>query len=231
MQPTTELFDSYADDYSAALAEGLRLSGESQDFFSRGRIDLLASEVERLGRRADRVLDFGCGQGASAPLLKAALKARLVLGVDVSSALVEGARKQFTAPGIAFQTLAETEPAAAFDCVYCNGVFHHIPLEERAEAVSYIYKSLSSGGIFGLWENNPLNPGTRLVMRRIPFDRDAKMLSIGETKHLLAGAGFRVAVTRSAFFFPRILRALRSLESVLSNTWLGAQYLVIGIKP
>ena len=31
-------FDKYADDYDAALAEGLSVSGEDKDYFARGRV-------------------------------------------------------------------------------------------------------------------------------------------------------------------------------------------------
>ena len=41
----------------------------------------------------------------------------------------------------------------------------------------FVRQGLRPGGVFALWENNPWNPGTRLVMRRIPFDRNAVLLS------------------------------------------------------
>jgi hypothetical protein len=64
-------------------------------------------------------------------------------------------------------------------------------------------------------------------MARIPFDRDAHMLSPLLTARLMRQQGFEVLHTGSLFFFPRILGALRSLERPLSGTRLGAQYLVL----
>ena len=37
--------------------------------------------------------------------------------------------------------------------------------------------ALLTGGVLALFENNPWNPGTRLVMKRIPFDRNAQTIS------------------------------------------------------
>ena len=46
-------------------------------------------------------------------------------------------------------------------------------------------------GYFALFENNPWNPGARLVMRRIPFDRDAIMLSPRHAARMLILSGRR----------------------------------------
>jgi SAM-dependent methyltransferase len=61
-----------------------------------------------------------------------------------------------------FFTLSGYQPAGQADLAFCNGVFHHIPLEERAEAVAYVYRSLRPGGLFAFWENNPVEPGHAL---------------------------------------------------------------------
>ena len=56
------------------------------------------------------------------------------------------------------------------DLVYCNGIFHQIPVAERMAAVDYIQCCLRPGGMFALW---PWNSGTRYVMSRCTFDRNA----------------------------------------------------------
>ena len=60
-------------------------------------------------------------------------------------------------------------PDEAIELAFCNGVFHHIPVDERAAVIDYIYHSLKPGGWFAMWENNPWNPGTRYVMRSMSF--------------------------------------------------------------
>src|SRR5262245_44355393 len=97
-----------------------------------------------------------------------------------------------TAQSAQFQLFNQYEPSERVDLVYCNGVFHHIPVGRRAAVIDYIYRSLRPGGLFSLWENNPWNPGTRYVMSRIPFDRDAIMLTAPETRRLLVAGRFEI---------------------------------------
>jgi hypothetical protein len=64
-------------------------------------------------------------------------------------------------------------------------------------------------------------------MSRIPFDRDAKTLSAPGARRLLEGAGFEIISTDFLFVFPRVLAALRLLESALTRVPAGAQYMVL----
>ena len=116
------------------------------------------------------------------------------------------------------------------DVVYSNGTFHHIPPAERPGVVAYLWRALRPGGHLALWGNNPWNPGARLVMRRIPFDRDARPLSAPAARALLRAAGFEILRTDSLFLFPRRLRAFRCLEPALARLPLGAQYDVLAEK-
>ena len=127
--------------------------------------------------------------------------------------------------------MRDYQPAGDLDLVFCNGVFHHIPPLDRLDAMQFIYASLRGGGLFALWENNPWNPGTRYVMNRIPFDRDAITLSPLTGRQLVRKAGFEILQTDFCFYFPRLLRPLRPLERLLVKLPLGAQYLVLGRKP
>jgi len=127
--------------------------------------------------------------------------------------------------------LKNHQPAADFDLAFCNGVFHHIPLSERADAVNHVLRSLKPGGIFALWENNPWNPGTRYVMSKIPFDRDAITLAPPNARKLLHDGGFEILQTDFQFFFPRPLCWFRGLEPLLAKIPLGAQYQVLARKP
>ena len=90
--------------------------------------------------------------------------------------------------------------------------------------------SLAPCGLFAFWENNPWNPGTRLVMKRIPF-ADAITLSPPEARRLLATGGLEILRTDFLFFFPRALSIFRRLERGLSSLPLGAEYEVLCQKP
>jgi SAM-dependent methyltransferase len=217
-------FDTFATEYDTALAQGISLSGEGKDFFATGRVKWLQRCLD--GVRPARVLDFGCGTGSTSPLLRDVLGASSVLGVDVSTEEIAIALRN-AGRGLAFATIGGHKPEGDFDVAYCNGVFHHIPPEQRAGAMGYVRDSLRPGGIFSFWENNPWNPGTRLVMHRIPFDRDAILVSAREARRLALASGFEVLGTHFLFVFPRILRMLRKLEPPLVSLPLGAQYQVL----
>ncbi len=82
-------------------------------------------------------------------------------------------------------------------------------------------------GCLRFFENNPLNPGTRYVMSRIPFDRDAITLTPWNARALLRSAGFDILGTDYLFYFPKVLSALRKVEPLLAKLPFGAQYLVL----
>jgi SAM-dependent methyltransferase len=223
-------FDQFAGDYDSALQQGLAVSGEEKSFFARGRVAWLARCLESLGCRPRTVIDFGCGTGTSIPLFFELLGAREVIGVDVSAASLAVAAEKHGAADVQFMHLDDWQPVPTADLVFCNGVFHHIPPARRRGTVERIFGALRPGGLFALWENNPYNPGTRLVMSRIPFDRDAIMVWPGEANRLLQSAGFTVVKTDFQFIFPRMLKGLRFMEPWLSRLPLGAQYQVLGRK-
>jgi SAM-dependent methyltransferase len=224
-------FDSYADSYDRALAEGLAVSGESREYFAGGRVEWLAGQLRRLKLVPSVVMDFGCGTGSTSPLLLEHLHAGQVLGLDTSKRSLEAARRDFGAERIQFSLVDEYEPTGHVDVIYCNGVFHHIPLQERGPTLQKLFRALRSGGLFSLWENNPWNPGTQYVMSRVPFDRDAIKLSAPQARMLVRSEGFRVLQTDFVFFFPRLLKFLRPAEKFISGLPLGAQYQILCQKP
>jgi SAM-dependent methyltransferase len=220
-------FDEYAGSYDRALNRGLSLSGEPKEYFARERVRWLAARLSDIGAPHAHVLDYGCGTGGTSPELLQQLNARMVVGVDASRESLDIARQVHADPRLQFTSTSDLEPSGQFEVAYCNGVFHHVEPEQRLDALGYVRRSLAAGGHFGLWENNPWNPGTRLVMRRIPFDRDAKLLSPPRARRLLTRAGFDVLRTDFLFLFPRLLSALRPLERKLTRVPVGAQYMIL----
>jgi trans-aconitate methyltransferase len=220
-------FDGCAESYDADLARGLSLSGESRDHFARGRVGLLAELLARTGDRPRRLVDLGCGTGDTAPVLESAFDAESVLGVDTSARSLELAAQRFSSPRIRFSTLGAEPPCQGADLVYCNGVLHHVPPPERPALLALVRGTLRRGGIFALWENNPWNPGTRLIMSRVAFDRDAIMVSPLEARRLVRAAGLEVLRVDFLFVFPRALAALRPLERLVTRAPLGGQYQVL----
>lgn len=225
-------FDAYAEQYDELLNAALAVSGETKDYFARGRMSWLARRLDWRGVRARRVLDYGSGTGTSIPLFFEHLNCEEVVGVDVSEASIDCAQRLCRALGGArLLRLDQHKPNAQYDLAFSNGVFHHIVPEQRPTALRHVYDSLCPGGIFAFWENNPWNPGTRYSMRVNPFDCDALPVSAHEARRLLIAAGFRIIETTYAFYFPRPLKRLRFLEPCLSRIPLGGQFLALAEKP
>lgn len=224
-------FDSFADTYTADLDRALSVSGEDKDYFAQGRVSWLAKRLRKLGEEPQSAVDYGCGIGGTSVLIRNTLGVKSVVGLDVSVRSLEVAKSRYHIEEIQFLKFEEYSARKDIDLVYCNGVFHHIPVPKRSLAIHYILGCLRPGGLFALWENNPWNPGTRYVMSRIPFDRDAVTLTPPEAANLLRSGGFEVIHTDFLFIFPKSLRMLRFLEPRLSRLPLGAQYLVLCRKP
>jgi SAM-dependent methyltransferase len=226
-------FDQYAQgsgaNYDAALNQGLALSGESKDFFIEGRLRFLQKCLAKLNApNPQKCLDYGCGTGAAFPQLQSILHAPQIIGIDISAAELALAQKKF--PWAKTFTPDQTPENLAADLAYSNGTFHHIPPSDRQSALAFIHSRLRPSGLFALWENNPFNPGTRWVMSRIPFDKNAITLSPRESRRRLRNAGFQILRTDFLFYFPKSLRPLRPLEKLLTKLPLGAQYQILAQK-
>ena len=231
MTPTDELFNQYAGNYDAVLGSALSATGEDVSFYAQNRVAFLAGLLRRMNETPVSALDFGCGVGTATDYLLQCFDLKRLAGVDVSEDSIQSASLQFANDRVSFFEIRNYLPDASFDLVYCNGVFHHIPVAQRAESLRYIYESLRPGGIFALWENNPWNPGTRYVMDRCEFDRDANTLSPPAAKRMVRQAGFESIRTDFLFIFPRALRGLRSIEALLTRWPIGGQYQLLLRKP
>jgi len=190
-------------EYEKQLMRGVSLSGQSREHFIRWRIKITKHLLKKLPKR---ILDFGCGEGASYPFLKEAF------------------------PDGVFMSKLQEIKTHQYDLVYTNGVFHHIKPEDRLEILKQIRKVLTSKGVLAFWENNPWHIGTRLVMSRIPFDREAQTISPSCGKKLLKKQGFKLEKKISAFHIPFLEKLPFSIYKKVINNTLGAQYLLLCSK-
>jgi len=222
-----ELFE-LGSSYDEMLQQGIGLSGETKDFFIEGRIDHLRSLLQH-GPPVASILDFACGIGDASPRLAEAFGAERVLGVDLAEGAIDEARLRSEDDRLHFALLDSLPDDGQFDLCYVNGAYHHIPPPQRLEVTRRLHAALRPGGHLAVFENNPWSPPARLVMRRIPFDRDAQMLRPATLRRLLGEAGFDTSARPSyLFFFPHALHGLRRIEPRLQHVPAGAQYLVLG---
>src|ERR1700682_4705615 len=135
-------FDAYADDYDAQLQVGLSITGESRDYYARGRALWLAGRLAQLGFQPRIALDYGCGTGSATPFLVGNIGVERVIGVDVSAESIRIARSRFADSPASFALVREVAPLASIDLAFCNGVFHHISPAERPTSVQYVFRAL-----------------------------------------------------------------------------------------
>jgi len=222
-------FDTFSRDYDEELQKGLSLTGEDKTYFAKGRMLWVKKRLSELGITPEKALDFGCGTGGSLRYFFDILGTTSLIGTDPSTDSLDVAAREHTDLGgsLTITTPGDARISGQVDFAFCNGVFHHIPVAERSEAVSFVYESLRPGGVFAFWENNAWNPATRFIMSRVPFDRDAVLLFPHGAKKLLRDCGFGVLHTDYLFIFPSRLATFRRLEPNLCKLPFGGQYMVL----
>jgi ubiquinone/menaquinone biosynthesis C-methylase UbiE len=98
-----------------------------------------------------RVLEVGCGRGVAIPVLARLLRPSCLAGLDLDPALLDEARAQADAEGIAVELVPGDVrcmpfPDGAFDLVVDFGTCYHIA--RAAEALAEIARVLAPGGLF-----------------------------------------------------------------------------------
>jgi SAM-dependent methyltransferase len=223
-------FDKSARDYETLFKPWLRIAGASREYFARSRLNWLSYLVHEQEIAPKRVMDFGCGTGMSLPLLEEILHAEEVIGLDTSEESLAVARESVGSVSVQLATPTKYLPQQDLDLVFCNGVFHHIPMAERHAAINYIYRCLRPGGMFTLWENNPWNPIHAFAMKHSEIDKNAVPLPPPESRRLVASGRFSVIRTDYLFFLPGYFSWLHPLEKWLIKVPLGAQYQILARK-
>ena len=126
--------------------------------------------------RGKRLLDLGCGAGETAVFF--ALQGARVAAADVSEHMLRIASALATQRGVRLEPvkiLAEAMPFGddTFDCIYGNGVLHHVELEPALREVSRV---LRPGGRAVFIEPLSHNPAIKVYRRlahevRTPTER------------------------------------------------------------
>ncbi len=224
-------FNEYTDGYSRLVSEALSFSGKEHDVFLEAKARHLIEIARRhFGRTSGlAVLDVGCGIGLMDRFL--APHFEKLWGVDVAAEAIQAARQNV--PGVQF--LEYGGSALPFgdgelDIAFAVCVLHHVPPADWERFLAEMLRVVKPGGIVVLFEHNPLNPLTRLVVSRCEFDHDAVLLTANTAKRLLHKVGLRLVERRYILFLPWRTRAYRVFERALSWLPLGAQYYILGKK-
>lgn len=222
-------FDAYSQNYNERINKVLKFSGLKIDFFARVKNDYLI-DILRLrpgGAAAVSILDVGCGVGnAHRQLVGRVAK---LTGIDVSPASIAVARQ--CNPGIEYECFDGLHLPYAdntFDVAFAVNVLHHVPVANRHILAVEIRRVLRSGGLFVIFEHNPLNPVTLHVVNNCEMDNDAVLLTRRDTEELLRAAEFKNIQSRFILAVPAAGSLLRKIDRCFSLVPLGAQYYTLG---
>ena len=226
-----DLFDQYADNYSAEIDKSLGAFGAEHDFFTQHKAWLIGQLLAQSGRAAGDVslLDVGCGVGKIHALLKEKLKH--ISGTDISAESIRIARQQHGECDYEVHDGGKLPYAdKSFDMAMAICVFHHIPPAQWDKTAREMLRVLKEGGLILIIEHNPFNPVTRHVVNSCSFDADAVLLSPGTLRGLFSKAGAGDVLTRSILNIPPKSSFLRSVDLKLGWLPIGAQYYLTATK-
>lgn len=243
MQNST--FDPYADHYEKVLNRYLPPGMEHVDFFNQKR-EWMHRLIKRFFplRSNLKYLDFGCGIGSLCEALIENPHVSEIVGVDESSESRRMACERISQlnqrPGssqkVGFQVyekISDLPAAAQFDLITAFNVFHHITPEKRADCARELTKYLSDGGILAVWEHNPWNPFTRILVRICPFDRDASLMPRSQAIELWKFEDLELQIDEYINITPPSFQRFKpvlAIEESLGGLPLGAQYRLAFIK-
>jgi SAM-dependent methyltransferase len=224
-------FDNYAREYENLLHDPIRerFAPGSAFFFER-KWALLRSYAAKhhIDLKTTAWLDVGCGKGDLLRIGKN--QVARAAGCDLSSEMIAACKDL----DVTLQSEPTRLPFAdrQFNLVTMVCVYHHVPLDARANLTSEISRILRPGGIACMIEHNPFNPVTQLIVRRTPVDADAILLTARSARRVLSGAGFQAFSTEYFLYFPEsAYKYLAGVERALSWAPGGGQYAVFGQKP
>lgn len=233
------VFDRVARDYEKIHNRSLPPGVSSDEFVRQKAEHVIGWILEAAGEGEFCYLDFGCGNGRlfrhlldSSPLAPMIEGGRLRLfGVEPSAESIAEARRLAGDDRVCFAERLEGLPKEVrFDLAISCNVFHHIPPPERAATAQALRARLKPSANLVIWEHNPFNPLTRLLVTCCPFDEDARLLSLSAARRLLEENRFRFLRHAYVNLFPpkwQRVNLVSRIESKIARLPIGAQYWVM----
>ena len=219
-------FDRFAQEYKELLDQSTACSGESSEYFCQYK----ANYINRLLRASatPKILDYGCGIGLLSKEVSTLQPSATLHGFDVSEDSLSQVDAGLRSRGVF--TSQKDDLHRDYDLIVISNVMHHIPLEERQATISEMAARLRTSGRLLVFEHNPMNPLTRLVVAKCPFDENAVLLRPKELRSYFAHAGLQTVRGDYIVFFPRMLSVFRPAEPFLGWCPAGAQYALLGAR-
>jgi len=150
------------------------------------------------------VLDFGCGTGTLAILLKRACPGARVIGIDADPQVLAIARRKIAGAGLDIDLqqgffTAETFPEGSLDRIVSSLVLHHLTRDEKLAVLRAMRGALRPGGELHVADfGPPHNRLMRLIGGLIELVDGADRLGdnlAGRLPEIVATAGFAAVET------------------------------------
>ena len=196
-------FDDYAETYQNEVQHSIDFIGQDVDFFIELKAKLLLDTADKYfgGTDSIKVLDIGSGVGLTDHFLTPRIKN--LYGADVEEGIVKKAAAYNPAVKYSlYDGIHLPFKDNSMDITFAMNVMHHVSPANWQNFANEMFRVLKPGGLAAVFEHNPLNPLTRLAVKRCEFDADAVLLSHGTIEELLKKANLKIAEDSYIVFFP-----------------------------
>ena len=218
----SEIFDELSTEYSHIVKKNVSIIDGKSDYLCRYKVEI-ASE---LAPDSQNILDYGCGIGLSLTHLQKLFPDSNIQGYDPSPKSINIASEQH--PNIHVTSNEKELIESSYDLIFLSCVIHHIPRHILKPEMTRLIKLLKPKGTILVFEHNPLNPITQVIVATSPIDRDAQLIRKSSLIKILLELCPDFSINGEySVFFPDFLKFFRPLERTLFKKLpLGAQYFV-----
>ena len=202
--------------------------GPDHKHYMKQKTELLLQCIRENRLSTKKILDVGCGTGELETNLANQFE---VVGIDLAVPMLRVAKDKCrdceflraSCNKIPFRD-------GAFAMALVVNVLHHLKTSDRQALFSEISKILAPGGHLFVFEHNPRNPFTRMVVRSCQIDRDAILLNTEEVASLAKANKIDMLKIEYLTFFPPVLSFLNSCERRMKCLSLGGEFMFLGQK-
>ena len=224
---TASFFDNNAQNYKDIVSKNMGIVNGGSDYLCEYKIKL----TRQFTGKVDSVLDFGAGIGLlQNHIHKYFHDASQYYASDISL-------KSLESLGMRFPDVIKLESEKVFKNKYSliivSCVLHHVERKERKHLLSRLINCLKPGGTLAIFEHNPRNPFTQLVVKTCPIDKGVTLISRSQLIRWFHELEYSPRITSGySVFFPDFLKFARRLESIprFNLLPLGAQYFTFFVK-
>lgn len=215
-------------DFNPQTSQHENMFGPSHKHYMKQKTDLLLRCIRENGLNTKTILDVGCGTGELETNLASQFD---MVGVDLAVSVLRVAKDRRRDCEF---LRASCNKMPFRDSVFTLGlvvnVLHHLKLDDRQMLFSEISKKIAPGGHVVVFEHNPKNPLTRLVVRGCQIDRGVVLLNTKDVTSLASASKIAKLDIKYLTFFPPVLSFMNSHEKRMQRLPLGGEFMFLGRK-